>query len=163
MWNRFPPRFDFSENFGFWRNRGTEKENSWSGEEEKTENEKEENIWRRKIFGAEKRKRKYLEKENILFAEEEKSGRICDPIEQKYFFVSFPTNGLPSLVPRVIILALHCRVCKLSRLHCVPDFCALLSLKDKASPFEKILMTNYHRSLLAQSRLKKEDCPPNQT
>ena len=107
-----------------------------------------ENIWRRKIYYLQRRKR---------------VGGFVIGLSRNSFFVSFPTNGLPPLVPRVIILALHCRVCKLSRLHCVPDFCALLSLKDKASPFEKILLTNYHRSLLAQSRIKKEDCPPNQT
>ena len=51
-----------------------------------------ENIWRRKIYYLQRRKR---------------VGGFVIRLNRNSFFVSFPTNGLPSLVPRVIRLALQ--------------------------------------------------------
>ena len=45
------------------------------GEEKRTEKEKEENIWRRKIsfFGRRRKRREVLEKGNIFFVEEKEN------------------------------------------------------------------------------------------
>ena len=43
-------------------------ENLWFVEKKRTEREMEENIWRRKIYGLQRRRK--MEKENIFFADE---------------------------------------------------------------------------------------------
>ena len=50
-------------------------ESIFLGEEKRTEKEKEENIWRRKIsfFGRRRKRREVLEKGNIFFVEEKEN------------------------------------------------------------------------------------------